>query len=112
MSAVTSSEQEVARAAIELQVRLNEIQEELNSKKEELRVIANGKKKEIIVTGLGKVNISAPFEGKETQVLVFDEARLNEIPELRHKLIEKGVAREEIKKVPATAAKVTIKPNV
>jgi hypothetical protein len=107
-----ATEQDVARAALDLQARMNELKGELDSKKEELRKLANGTKKEIVVEGIGKVNISAPFEGSEKPILVFDEERLNKIPELRQKLIDKGVAKEDVKKVPATAAKVTIKPNV
>jgi microsomal dipeptidase-like Zn-dependent dipeptidase len=107
-----ATEQDVARAALDLQARMNELKGELGSKKEELRKLANGTKKEIVVEGIGKVNISAPFEGSEKPILVFDEERLNKIPELRQKLIDKGVAKEDVKKVPATAAKVTIKPNV
>lgn len=107
-----ATEQEVARAALDLQARMNELKADLDARKQELRNLANGQKKEIVVEGLGKVNISAPFEGSETPILVFDEERLNKIPELRAKLIDKGVAKEDVKKVPATAAKVTIKPNV
>lgn len=109
---IEATEQEVARAALDLQARMNELKTELDARKEELRGLANGKKKEIVVEGIGKINVSAPFEGSETPILVFDEERLNQIPELRAKLIDKGVAKEDVKKVPATAAKVTIKPNV
>lgn len=112
MTTLQSTEQEVARDALNLFIRSQELTKELNEKKTELRGLANGQKKEITVVGLGKINISAPFEGSETPILVFNEERLNGIPELRVKLIEKGVAKEDVKKVPATAAKVTIKPNV
>jgi hypothetical protein len=112
VATLKTTEQEIAREALDLQVRLNELQVELNEKKEELRSLANGTKKEIVVEGVGKINISAPFGGSEKPILVFDEERLNKIPELRAKLIDKGVAKEDVKKVPASAAKVTIKPNV
>lgn len=113
MSTTTvSAEQEVAQAALELQIEINAVKAKLDAKKVELRDLANGSKKEIVVEGVGKINISAPFDGSETPVLLFDEERLNKSPELRAKLIEKGVAKEDVKKVPASVAKVTIKPNV
>lgn len=107
-----TAEQELARLAIDIQFRMNGLKTELDAKKIELREIANGRKKEIIVEGVGKINVSAPSEGSETPILVFDEERLNTIPALRAKLIEKGVAKEDVKKVSASVAKVTIKPNV
>ena len=107
-----TAQQEIARSAIDIQSRMNDLKKELDAKKVELRDLANGRKKEIIVEGIGKINISAPFAGSKTPILIFDEERLNKIPELRAKLIEKGVAKEDVKKVPASVAKVTIKPNV
>lgn len=107
-----ATEQELARSALSLQADINKFTEQLKARKEELRDLANGHKKEIVVEGVGKINISAPFGGSETPVLIFDEERLNQSPELRKKLIEKGVAKEDVKKVAPSAAKVTIKPNV
>ena len=109
---IEATEQEIARSALTLQAEINQATEQLKTRKEELRDLANGQKKEILVEGVGKINISAPFAGSETPVLIFDEERLNKSPEHRQKLIEKGVAKESVKKVPASAAKVTIKPNV
>lgn len=107
-----TAEQELATNAIEAQRQINQLTAVLNDLKEELRHIANGYKKDITVDGVGKINISAPFGGKETPVLVIDEERLNQSPDLRSKLIDKGIAKQEIKKVAASVAKVTIKPNV
>ena len=112
MSTIAATEQEIAQSALDLHSRLGELQTEMNAKKEELRGLANGQKKEIVVEGVGKINISAPFDGSETPILVFNEEKLTPHPEIRQKLIDKGVAREDVKKVPATAAKVTIKPNM
>lgn len=102
----------IARDAILLQVEFNKIQMRLDSYKQRLRDLANGNSKEIVVEGVGKINISVPFAGKTTPVLIFDEEKLNKVPELRAKLINHGVAKESIKTVPASQAKVTIKPNV
>ena len=112
MNALTVTEQDLATRAIELQAQMNTLKDQLDAVKTELRGFANGSKKEIIVEEHGKVNISAPFGGSETPILVFDEDRLNQSPDLRKKLIEKGIAKEDVKKVAATKAKVTIKPNV
>ena len=111
-SVMVDTEQKLAQKALDVQTHINILNVEMKNSKEELRELANGQKKEIIVEGVGKINISAPFAGKETPILVFNEEKLNESPELRAKLIQKGVATEDVKKVPATAAKVTIKPNV
>ena len=109
---MVDTEQDVARAALELQVKMDELKRQLDARKQELRDLANGRKKEIVVEGVGKVSVSEPFAGKEAPVLVFDEDKLNQAPDLRKKLLDKGVAREEVKKVPAAVAKVTIRPNV
>jgi len=112
MNAITVTEQELAQRAIGIQADMNALKAQLDSMKSELRIFANGSKKEIQVEGYGKINVSAPFGGSETPILVFDEERLNQSPDLRKKLIEKGIAKEDVKKVAASKAKVTIKPNV
>jgi len=109
---MVTAEIELATSTLEIQARINELTDELKGKKNELRDLANGLKKEIVVEGVGKINVSAPFEGSEKPILIFNEERLVGSPELRQKLIEKGVAEESVKKVPASVAKVTIKPNV
>lgn len=111
-STVTNVAQELAREALELQVQANELAARLDEKKEELRNLANGKKMNIVVEGLGKVDVIEPREGSESVVLVFNEEKLNESPELRAKLIQKGIAKEEVKKQSAARASVRITPNV
>lgn len=117
MNTTTMTEQELIQRAIgikaiDIQAEMNALKSKLDSVKSELREFANGSKKEIQVEGYGKINISSPFGGSEKPILVFDEERLNQSPDLRKKLIEKGIAKEDVKKVAATKAKVTIKPNV
>ena len=117
MSSATLTKQEesnilLATKAITMQAEMNRLKEQLDAVKVELREIANGSKKEITVQESGKINISAPFAGSEKSILVFDEERLNQSPDIRKKLIEKGIAKADIKKVAASKAKVTIKPNV
>lgn len=102
----------VATQALELQKQINTLTTQLGEKKDELRDIANGNKLEIIIEDLGKVNISTPREGSEKVVLTFDEDKLRQIPELKAKLLEKGIAKEDIKHIAAAKASVTIKPNV
>ena len=87
-ASLEATEQEVARSALDIQAQINGLTAELKSKKVELRELANGQKKEIVVEGVGKINVSAPFGGSEKAILVFDEERLNQSPELRKKLIE------------------------
>lgn len=105
-------EQDLARRAIDAQIAFNNAKDSLDALKEELREIANNDKIQIIVENHGTVSVSVPYPGKETTVLVFDHDKLNQLPDIKKKLIEKGIAVEEIKKVPASSAKVTIKPNV
>ena len=111
-STVTNVAQELAREALELQVRANELVARLDEKKEELRSLANGKKLNVVVEGLGKIDVTEPRAGSESVVLVVNEEKLNETPELRAKLIQKGIAKEEVKKTPAAKASVRITPNV
>lgn len=112
MSTTTDSREIVATQALELQKQIDGLTKQLNEKKEELRDIANGNKLEVTIEGLGKINVSTPRSGSEKVVLTFDEKRLAAIPELKSKLIEKGIAKEEIRKTPDAKASVTIKPNV
>ena len=139
MSNVAEAKQELAREAISLQVELNKISDRLDEKKEELRDLANGKIMNIIIEGLGKVDVTEPRAGADKVTFTFDEDKLTEIPNLRKKLVEKGVAKEvlviddeklgkipelkqkllekgvmaeKIKKVSAAKASVRIKPNV
>ena len=137
MSVATVAQQELAREALELQAKFNEASEQLEAKKEELRVLANGRILNIVVEGTGKVDITAPRAGSEKAVLSFNEDRVTDvlrkklvesgvakevlvindkklakIPDLQQKLVEKGVLEEEIKKVSAAKASVRIKPNV
>ncbi len=108
----TSTREDHAHRALELFIQISELQTRLETEKDALRDAANGNKLEIVVSGLGKVNVTSPRSGSEATVLMFDEERLNQNPALRAKLIEKGIAKEEIKKVPPAKASVTVKPNV
>lgn len=109
---VIMSDSDVARAAFELYSKYIEIEKELNETKAKLRDIAGGHKKEIIVEGVGKINISAPSTGSTKTVTTLSEDVLAKIPGLREKLLEKGVIREDIKTTSPSAAKVTITLNV
>lgn len=109
---MATSKEDLARGTLELFIQIEDLKKQLETRKDELRDLANGNKLEVSVQGLGLINVSTPRSGSEAIVLVFDEGQLNKIPELRAKLIEKGVAKEEIKKTPAAKASVTIKPNV
>lgn len=106
------AEQELTTNAIGLQKQINELTEQLGNIKADLRGLANGSTKEIIVDGIGKIHISAPFAGSETPILVLDEGQLEKEPELKSQLIAKDIIKSDIKRVAASVAKVTIKPNV
>ena len=139
MPSATAVKQDLAKEALQLQLELDKITEKLDEKKEELRSLANGKKLNIVVEGVGKVDVTEPRAGSDKVVLSFDEDKLGKVPELRKKLVESGVAKEvlvindekldkipalkvkllekgvmteEIKKVSAAKASVRIKPNV
>jgi hypothetical protein len=112
VTTIEMAEQDVAAEALKLQKQINEITALLEVKKTELRKIANGSKFEIIVEGVGKINVSSPSMGSESTVLTLDIDRLKSVPELRQKLLDKGIIREEIKKSSPSTARVTIKPNV
>jgi hypothetical protein len=106
------SESDMAKTALELYAKYTKIGEELEATKVLLRSAAGGSKKEIIVEGLGKINISAPSAGSTRTVLVLDEEVLAKAADLKNKLLEKGVIRKETKSSNPSAAKVTISLNV
>lgn len=112
MTTTTDVREIVATQALELQKQIDHLSKQLEEKKEELRDIANGNKMELVIEGLGKVNVSTPREGSEKVILTVNEERLKKSPELKAKLIEVGIAKEEIKKTAPARASVTIKPNV
>lgn len=105
------NEQELASDAIDIQRQLNQLNERLSKVKEALRELAKGSTKEILVDGAGKVSISVPFAGSEIEILILDELKLNDQPDLKQRLIDEGIAKKDIKRVPACVAKVTIKPT-
>jgi hypothetical protein len=137
MSNATEVKQELAKEALQLQAEVDELTSRLDAKKEELRELANGKKLNIVVGGVGKIDITEPRSGGTKvvfnfnedkiseimrkklleaeiakEVLVINEEKLGKAPALKDKLVEKGVVREEIKKVSAAKASVRIKLNV
>lgn len=103
-------ELKIATEALAIQKQLNQLNDQLSKIKETLRELAQGKTKEIVVDGVGRVNISIPFAGSETDILVLDERKLIDDPELRQRLVEEGIAKQDVKRVPSCVAKVTIKP--
>lgn len=102
----------VATEALDLKVQIDALNKELDARKEQLRQFANKDLLEITVDGKGKVRVSKPRDGSEEQVLVVNEAKLNSVPELKTKLLEKGVIQKTTKKVAAAKASVTVEPNV
>jgi len=136
---MTDLQIEVARKALELHIECSRITEQLEKKKDELRQLAGGKKLNIVVDGLGKIDVTEPRAGSvepivsiveekllkspelrqrlisigiAKEVLVVDHAKLGEMPELKQKLMDKGIVCEEMKKVSAAKASVRIQPNV
>ena len=77
-----------------------------------MRDLAAGDKLEIEVQGKGVVRVTKPRSGSEKMVLTFNKEVLEKSPELKKKLIDKGVAKEELKRTPPAVASVSIKPNV
>ncbi len=107
-------QQLVAKEAIEIQKKIDTLIVNLEEKKAQLRNIANGETLKITVTGHGEVSVTKPRKGGEKTgtKLILDEDRINKIPELKQKLIEKGVIIENDIISTAAAASVKIKPNV
>lgn len=107
-----TTETEVATEALQLQKQIDDLNEKLASKKDLIREYAAGDKKTITIEGLGKVTVSKPREATDKLVTILDEARLENVPDLKQKLIDKGIIKEEIKSSPGAKASVSIKPNV
>lgn len=104
--------QELAARAIRIQQEIDRLTAELVPVKEQLREWADGKTQEILVAGLGKVSISVPYAGGEKKSWVVDEQRFKQDPDLLNRLVDDGIIKEHIKKISASAAKVTIKSNI
>jgi hypothetical protein len=130
---------EIATEALKLQIQLNIITIELETQKDILRELANSKTMRIVVEDLGKIDVTVPRVGSQKvelnineeklqkipelrekliekgiakQVLVVDEAKLIAAPDLKQKLIDKGLVQEQVKMVSAAKASVRIQPNV
>ncbi len=112
MAAALKSPEKIAERAIDLSVKIAELTKDLEKYKEQLREFANGNTLELVVDGKGKVNVTRPRSGSESVVLEFNKDKLEKFPELRAKLLEKGVCEEKVKKVSPAAASVNIKANV
>lgn len=101
----------LAREAINLKQQIDELTKSLDSKKEELRQLADSRKLKIVAAGLGIILVSAPRSESRKSTLVFNEKRLENIPELKKRLIDSQVLVYEDVITPAAKASVTIKPN-
>jgi hypothetical protein len=129
----------IATEALNIQIELDNIAATLEEKKEQLRELAGGKTKQIVVENLGKINITAPRVGSQKVELNINEDQIQKVPDLRDKLIEKGIAKqvlvinkdkllaapglkeklvskgfvqEQVKTISAAKASVRIQPNV
>lgn len=104
----------IATEALEIQKRIIALTADLDAKKAQLRNIANGEALKITIPNVGTVSVSRPrVAGEKTGTKIkLDEDRLNLVPELKKKLLDKGVIVEEDIISTAAAASVTIKPNV
>lgn len=104
----------IAAEAIELQRTINGLVADLDVKKDQLRTIANGDILKLTVPNMGTVSVTRPREGgvKTGTRIKFNEDRLSLIPELKQKLLDKGIIVEEDIISTAAVASVTIKPNV
>lgn len=104
--------QTTASTALALKRQIDSLSLELEEQKEILRGVAGGEALEVTVEGVGQVRVTKPREGSTTLVTVFNEAILETIPDLKVKLIDKGVLKEEEKVVPAARASVYLDLNV
>jgi hypothetical protein len=111
---MTTEEQirQIAADTLDVKSKMDVLNRELDAKKELLRQFANGDNFEIVVEGKGKIRVSKPREAKEEEILVVNETKLNEVPDLKDKLIQKGVIKKEIKKSSAAKASVIVEANV
>ena len=104
----------LAQKAIELDRELSDCSKKLDTVKNELRQLANGDKKTIVVAGSGTVSIATPRKGGVLtgEKLEIDTKLLETLTEFKNKLIEKNIIRVvEVFSTPA-AASITIKSNV
>jgi len=109
---ITDVAQTLAEEALDINAELTALQDKLETKKLELRELANGSKLNIEVPGKGRIDVSSPRQGSERIVFVIDENRVAESPGLKELLVERGVAKEEKKVTAPAQASVKIKNNI
>ena len=105
---------ETARNALELHVQITDLTSKLTDCKDELRRIAAGETLKIAVPGVGEVSVSKPRKGGNITgtKMALDEDKLNAAPDLKKKMIDKGlIIVSDIISTPASAS-ITLKPNV
>lgn len=101
--------EELARELILTKAQIDPLLADFEVQKERLRIYAQGTSMEIKVADLGVVSVSPPRPASEKTIMVLDEEKLMKIPELRAKLKEHEILKEEIKKTSAAKAAVSIK---
>ena len=109
---VLNASQELALDALNAYMKFVKIEDELDSKKQKLRELANGESLRIEVDNVGSVLVMTPKLRSTKKVLSINEEKLAKVPELRAMLISKGVITEETKVIPSAKAAVKISPMV
>lgn len=103
----------VASDAIRLQREIAELEAKLDVRKEQLRHYAAGETKNIVLNGVGKIDITKPVEAKVTTVLEANYDTFKTlVPEMQALFLNSGVVAVKDKKSSARAASVKITPNV
>jgi hypothetical protein len=112
MAEVAQNIVDLCSEMIILQKQINDLEESLIAKKEEIRLYAAGATLEIPVSGSGKVTVAKPKEASRKETIVLDEAELRNHQELMKTLYDQKIISSRIVAVKAAKAQVTIKVNV
>lgn len=105
-------EREVCSQILDLQGEIDALTDELNELKVQVRAWAGGETWTCDVPGKGSILVSKPRETPEYVATKLNEEKLNEFPDLRKKLLEKGLITETVVKATVSKASVGVKRNV
>ena len=102
----------LATEALEIQKQANGLLDSLDLIKNQFREYAQGQKFNMVVEGLGKIDVSKPRESTQSVTIQLNKEKLDEHADVKAKLLKAGIIAEIVSNTSAAKASVSIKPNV
>lgn len=109
---IMDEERAICSQMLDIQGEIDALAKELDELKTQVRDLAGGDTWTCDVPGKGSVLVSKPRESEDKIVTTLNEDKLNEFPDLRKKLLDKGMITEKTVKGSVSKAAVAVKRNV